>query len=206
MGALVVRGAPPRAHADVAGRCVVGGRRIVLGRAARSWRPGRGGGDPRPLSVAVARGAASLARRTRRLSRVRRRARGRAPAGRPARRPRQPRCGHVDHRRARGVRPLPPTRDAGGERVLAVGRVCRCCRRRVRRSAGPPRAARGGRCPSDRRTTRRASRSRRTAARRALVDGTSSVLRRGRGGARAHPGGRHLPGRAGPAVRPLARR
>ena len=67
-------------------------------------------------------------------------------------------------------------------------------------------ASAAGRRPVARRAARRPAGSRRPAARGHLVDGQRRLPRGHRGGSRAHPRRRHLPGRAGPAVRVRPRR
>ena len=82
----------------------------------------------------------------------------------------------------------------------------RRARRGLRRGLRPPRRAGPRRRPAPRRAAARAARPRRRAARGHLDPRRRRLRAGGRGGQGAHPGRRHLPGRAVPALRPRPRR
>ncbi len=155
-------------------------------------------GAPRPPAAAG---------RRRRLPRLRRDPRGRAPPGRAPRRPRPARRGHERHRRA-----WPPsTTGASGS---TSSRACPCSGRSTTPTSTPPTTRPVARVDAAVADLGRplavragaAARPRRAAARGALDDARRHVPGGRRGGQGAHPGRRHLPGRAGPALRPRARR
>ena len=211
-------------HAERWGRFSFIGRDPALTLVVRG-RDGRGRSARRPPGVPTDRGAlaaleallarvpraaprraAAVPRWRRRLPRLRRRARDRAPPRRPARRPAAcpTRCsrvtGHVtafDHFRQRlylienvFLDPTAPTTPRSTPRTTrAVARLDGAGRR-----AGAPVAVRPVAAARER--------ARRRSPTFTSTMGARRVPRRGRGGARAHPRRRHLPGRARAALRP----
>ena len=126
----------------------------------------------------------------------------------PERAPRRPpraRRGDEHHRLARRVRPLAPARHADRERARARPRR-RGHRPRLRRRDRLDRAGRRQPRPAAAVRPRRAARGGGGAARRQELDARRHVPARRRGRQGAHRRRRHLPGRAGPALRPAARR
>ncbi len=190
-----------RARGRPAGRLPDG---IPLDQGVLAARRGAAGRVP----LAGARRPAAAARRARRLPRLRRGARGRAPA---RRRPTTTSACPTPSCRSSASWP-PSTTGASGSRSSPTP-TCSASptdaehRPRLRRGGGPARAA--GRPTAPARSTSRCS-TRPTPTSRcprcARPWRGGRVRGGGRGGQRAHPRRRHLPGRAGPALRPRPRR
>ena len=120
---------------------------------------------------------------------------------RPPRRPPRARRGDEHDRLARRLRPLAPAGDADRERAGARPRRRRH-RRRLRRRGRLDRAGRRQPRPAAAVRAGRAAGGGRGAARRQELDARRAVPAGRRGGQGAHRRRRHLPGRAGPALRP----
>ena len=179
--------------------------------SVRRRNPGRRRGPRGALPVARSGGAASVARRAGGVSRLRRGPRGRATARPAARRPRPSRRRVGGDRAVLRVRPLAPARRPRRQRGGA-----RCARRRCRRRGGHGRLRIGlcpvasigvGLRPAGTRVGRHGGGTAAWArpGRGGADDDLGGVQGGHRGGEGAHPGRRHLPGRAVAALRPDTR-